>query len=411
MLGTKNLACLMPLTRAVSFGAAAVLAAGSAGAASTRAHDFQSVYVFTDARIGQGPFGPLATDKAGNLYGTTAFGGLIFGGSGNVYKVTPDGTQTVLYDFSGAKDGQGPLSGLIADSAGNLYGTTYQGGANGLGTIFKVAPDGTETLLHNFAGGANDGSTPLYGVLIRHKTGDIIGTASTGGPINYGVVYKLSASGTLQILHAFGGGLADGCNPESNVIEDKAGNLYGTTSGCGAHGYGTVFKLAPDGTEKLLYSFQRGTDGATPRSAPIADKAGNFYGTTQYGGAADAGTVYKLAPDGTETVLYAFQGLQDGWEPIGGVFLAANGNLYGTTFGGGTASGGDGLGVVFMVKPDGTEKVLHRFIGQTDGCSPLGALIRNTGAGDKGYLYGTTSNGVGRCSGSPDYGTIFKIQQ
>jgi uncharacterized repeat protein (TIGR03803 family) len=311
-------------------------------------------------------------------------------------------------DASGG--GFAPYAGLIFDAAGNLYGTTYAGGA-GDGVVFKLAPnpDGTwtETVLHSFAG--TDGGGPYAG-LIFDATGNLYGTTEGGGAGDYGVVYKLSpnpdGTWTESVLHSFTG--ADGWFPYAGLIFDSAGNLYGTTyygggTGCG-YGCGAVYKPAPnpDGTwtETVLHSFM-GTDGRNPYGGLISDASGNLYGTTQYGGAsAGYGVVFKLAPnvDGTwtETVLHNFMGT-DGYGPLAGLVFDAIGNLYGTAQGGGA----DGNGVVFKLVPnqDGawSESVLHTFSGT--GKNPEAPVIFDPA----GNLYGTAS------AGNNNYGLAFEI--
>ncbi|MGH9205494.1 MAG: choice-of-anchor tandem repeat GloVer-containing protein, partial [Acidimicrobiales bacterium] len=255
-------------------------------------------------------------DSSGNLYGTTFQGGVVGGctdglGCGTVFRLSPGGTETVLHAFTFSSEGYGPNGPLIADSSGNLYGTTYSDGASGNGVVFKLTPGGTYTVLHTFTGGS------------------------------------------------------DGANPAGDLIADSSGNLYGTTrgggasgSGCGGFGCGTVFKLSPGGTLTVLYSFTGGSDGEGPVGNLIADSKGNLYGTTLLGGGPGCGqfglgcgVVFKLSPSGTETVLHIFTGGSDGGAPFAGLIADSSGNLYGTTFQGGalTACNGVGCGVVFKL--------------------------------------------------------------
>jgi uncharacterized repeat protein (TIGR03803 family) len=237
-------------------------------------------------------------DKKGNLLGTTPYGGASAGGT--VFKVVPKGRETVLYSFAIGSDGNAPLAGLIKDKAGNLYGTTYEGGDTscyngyGCGTVFKLTPDGTETVLYAFQGGS-DGAVPQAS-LIMDEAGNLYGTTVRGGNISdcdrygCGTVFKLAPDGTETALHAFAGGPNDGANPVGDLIADKKGNLYGTTAEggrAGGDGAGIAFKLVPDGTETVLYSFCAQTDctdGGNPLAGLIKDKAGNLYGTGQLGG-------------------------------------------------------------------------------------------------------------------------------
>jgi uncharacterized repeat protein (TIGR03803 family) len=233
----------------------------------------------------------LIGDSAGNLYGTTESGGA--SGAGVVFKLNKTG-ETVLYSFTGGADGWSPVAGLIRDSAGNLYGTTFGGGArfgeSGSGVVFKLDTTGTETVLYSFTGGA-DGGSPAAG-LIRDSAGNLYGTTELGGVSGAGVVFKLDTTGTETVLHSFTG--PGGENPYAGLIADSAGNLYGTTYGGGASGSGVVFKLDTTGTETVLYSFTGGADGGSPVAGLIRDSAGNLYGTTYEGGTSDAGVVFKL---------------------------------------------------------------------------------------------------------------------
>ena len=290
----------------------------------------------SSATEGSGPLSGLIMDSAENFYGTTSAGGTY--DLGTVFKINPNGTEAILYAFAGGTtDGQFPLGRLVMDSAGNLYGTTALGGANDLGTVFKISAAGTETVLHSFAGRQQPN-----GRLIMDSAGDLYGTTTGGGANNGGTVFKISPNGTETILHAFAGGTTDGAEPEGGVIMDSAGNLYGTTAGGGAYDLGTVFKISPAGTETVLHSFVGGTtDGADPQAALIMDSAGNLYGTTVDGGANNDGTVFKISPAGTETVLRSFVGgATDGARPEAALVMDSAGNFYGTTQSGGTYHGG-----------------------------------------------------------------------
>jgi uncharacterized repeat protein (TIGR03803 family) len=273
-------------------------------------------------------------------------------GDGVVFKIAPDGTESVLYAFKGPAKGDGanPYGNLITDNAGNLYGTTLSGGIGcgpeGCGTVFKIAKDGTETVLHAFAGGASDGSAPYDGLMLD-KAGNLYGTTSEGGSNSAcnvgtpgcGTVFKLTPDGTETVLYAFcvNEPCYDGAYPYGGLIADNAGNLYGTTTTYGHpkyNGEGAVFKLARDGTETVLYSFGsaiNASDGEDPVAGVVADKAGNLYGTTISGGSKQGlGVVFKLAPQGTETVLHAFRGTKNGYLPWAGV-LIENGHLFGAS--------------------------------------------------------------------------------
>ena len=330
------------------------------------------------------PYAGLIADSQGNLYGTTSYGGA--SDVGVVFKLAPDGAYTILHSFT---DGGSPYAGLIADSQGNLYGTTIYGGVSGYGVVFKLAPDGAYTVLHNFT--VTDGVYPYAG-LIADSQGNLYGTTVYGGVPFYGVVFKLAPDGAYTVLHNFTGG-TEGGYPTASLLADSQGNLYGTTGGGGSD-YGVVFKLAPDGAYTVLHNFTV-TDGGGPTATLIADSQGNLYGTAGYGGASGYGVVFKLAPDGAYTVLHNFTGGTDGGYPPAGLIADSQGNLYGTTGYGGASD----AGVVFKLAPDGAYTVLHTFT-VTDGVYPPASLI----ADSQGNLYGTTSYG-----GVSGYGVVFKL--
>ena len=343
-------------------------------------------------------FGSLVRDSAGNLYGTAFAGGA--SNNGVVFKLD-DHTrkQTVLHSFTGSPtDGAAPAAGLIRDKAGNLYGTTTSGGTTGYGVVFKVDPSGMETVLYSFTGGA-DGANPQAG-LARDSAGNLYGTTSSGGTSGNGVGFTLDPTGKETVIYSFTGG-ANGALPYARLVRDLAGNLYGTTISGGTTGNGVVFKLDPTGNETVLYSFTGGTDGRAPVAGLVRDPAGNLYGTTTIGGDLSAfgglgcGVVFKLDSTGKETVLYSFTGGADGCQPFAGLVRDAAGNLYGATESGGNSN----FGVVFKLDITGKETVLHTFTGP-DGLQVDAGLVRDA----KGNLYGTT---VG--SGASGYGVVFKL--
>ena len=290
-------------------------------------------------------------------------------------------TESVLYSFSGTPDGAIPGAAPVFDSSGNLFSTTPSGGASGYGTVFMLTPSGSESIVYSFTGGS-DGSSP-YGGLISNGS-VFYGTTSTGGAYGYGTVFKLTPSGEIAILYSFHGG-ADGGTPLCTLVMDALGNLYGTTQ-AGGSGYGTVFEVTPSGTETVLHSFfPNGTDGYTPYGGLVFDN-GNLYGTTSAGGTSGHGTVFEVTTSGTETVIYSFAGGTDGAAPVASLIVAANNVLYGTT----TAGGSSNDGVVFSVTTSGTETVLHTFTGSSsDGAYGWGSLIFDS----EGNLFGTTSQG------------------
>lgn len=375
------------------------------------AKGYRVIYTFQNSQDGDDPHSGLIKDGQGNLYGTTFSGGNGgFNGDGTVYKLAPDGTKTILYSFTGGTDGNYP-GPLLIDGSGNLFGTTQQGGVDqgcnmsGCGVVFEVAPGGGETVLYTFNGG-NDGGNPIGGLLADGK-GGFYGTTAEGGANRDGTVFHVSSDGTETALHAFAGG-SDGISPEAGLIADKSGNMYSTTkyggTGCANPGCGTIFKITPNGTETVLYAFTGGADGANPISGLITDKAGNLYGTTEFGGNAGGcggsgcGTVFKLDSGGALTVLYTFTGGNDGGQPVASLVQDNTGNLYGTTL----FWGAEGYGVVFELAPNGKEHVLHSFTNGDDGAYPWSALLK---AG-KDRFVSTASGG-----GATDFGTVFAIKK
>ena len=302
------------------------------------------------------PLGGVVLDKAGNLYGTTTYGGEYDGeGYGTIYEIAKNGKETILYAFTGGTDGAYPeYVTPVFDKSGNLYGTTL-GGKYGVGNVFKFGGNGLTTL-YNFTG-MGDGGTPVCGVTLDPK-GNIYGVAAAGGAYGYGVLYEIKASGKFSVLYNFTGG-ADGSRPYSPPVF-KEGKLYGTTLEGGSCGYnygcGVIYKYTlakgkKAGKETVLHSFD-GTDGYYPMyGALVFDKESNIYGTTLDGGPTNLGNVYELAKDGTLTTLYNFDQQPDGMSPYGGVVLDTKGNIYTTAAFGGNNSGEYGAGTVIKVKP------------------------------------------------------------
>jgi uncharacterized repeat protein (TIGR03803 family) len=344
------------------------------------------------------PLAGLTIDKLGNLWGTTSQGG-DFGG-GTVFQVTPSGVEEVWYSFGGTPgDGNTPLAGLAIDPAGNLYGTTEYGGANLHGTVYEVSGYLTETVLYSF-GSLGDGVEPFAG-LTRDTKGSLYGTTFGGGAASCfcGTVFMVTPTGSETVLHSFSNS-PDGSEPFAGL--EANGGFYGTTAQGGSGtacsgGCGTIFNVTGNGKEKVLYSFKGDPDGSSPRGGLIRDKHGNLYGTTLYGGAYGKGTIFRITSTGVETVLYNFTGQADGGNPTGALVMDSAGNLYGVTGGGGDAS--CACGVVFKLGPSGAELVLHSFGVGTDGQYPNGIVMDK-----KGNLYGTTYLG-----GTLSYGTVFKL--
>jgi uncharacterized repeat protein (TIGR03803 family) len=288
-------------------------------------------------------------------------------------------SYSVLYNFAGPTgDGSFPRAGVTLDAAGNIYGTTYNGGASDKGAIFKLAPDGTETVLYSFGGA--DGANPSGAVVLLGSANTIYGTTESGGSANHGVLYRLTATGTYTKLHTF-----TNENPTGRLIRDKAGNLYGTTLDGGVNGYGTVFKYGIDKSFTVLHAFN-GTDGWGPWNGVISDASGNLFGVTAVGGPNDGhGTVYEIAADGTFSTLYSFKGGTDGYTLYGALALdPATGDLFGSTYQGGAY----GHGTVFKLTTAGILTTLYSFKGGKDGGGPWGDMVR-IGAN----LYSTASEG------------------
>jgi uncharacterized repeat protein (TIGR03803 family) len=350
------------------------------------------VYGFAGGVGGSAPQAGVIMDSSGNLYGTATNGGT--GGDGVVYKLSNTQQETVLFGFPGGVDGSDPLSGLARDPSGNFYGTTVAGGASGKGLVYKIS-SGRETVLYNFSGQA-DGSQPYAGVILD-SSNNAYGTTPHGGQFGYGVVYEVSPTGQETVLYNFTG-WGDGAEPYSGLSRDSAGNFYGTTLYGGFFGHGVVYKLSPTGQETVLYSFFGGEDGNMPYSGVILDSGSNVYGTTEEGGEFGEGAVYKVTPGGQEFVLYNFTGGSDGDFPQSGLVRDSSGNLYGTTHYGGKA----GWGVVFKLTSSGKETVLHSFTGGTDGGEPFGNLLLDS----SNNIYGTTIVG-----GTADSGVLYKLAQ
>lgn len=372
-----------------------------------------------DGTDGNAPYiGVQGTD--GNLYGTTTRGGANKLNAGTVFRVTPGGTLTSLYSFCGqhaCADGALPLPGPVLGTDGNFYGTTFTDGDNQNGTVFKMTPTGTLTVLYNFCSqpGCADGSSPSAG-LVQGSDGAFYGTTD-GGASNKGTVFRITAGGTLTVLHSFDG--TDGATPNGVLIQGTDGSFYGitlyggATTACGGFflGCGTIFKITSGGTLTVLHSFQ-GNDGNRPTGGLIQGADGNFYGTTNEGGLSSAypyccGTVFKITPGGTLTTLHSFDST-DGSYPTASLIQATDGNFYSTTVAGGDLScdsSGVGCGTIFKMTPSGALTTLHSF-DSIDGSDPAGGLVQAT----SGTLYGTTASGGTShgCYFSP-CGTIFSL--
>jgi uncharacterized protein (TIGR03437 family) len=417
--------------------ACAVVLLCAAAAIASHAQVLTTLVNFNGTNGNAPSFGALIQGKDGNFYGTAQFGGGYPAGtvgSGTVFKVTPAGTLTVLHTFGMTPtDGVSPQSGLIQASDGNFYGTTEAGGQGvGAGTIYKITPDGTYSTLYNFCpqSGCPDGDGP-YGPLLQASDGNLYGTTWYGGNFRYGVIFKITLAGRLTPLYSFcsvttNGFCGDGANPLGGLMQASDGNLYGSTSLGGPLNTGTIFKLTLGGTFTSMHSFsyahggvqQPGfglvtNNGMAAGSQLVQGADGNLYGTTVEGGVNQYGQVFKMALDGTFTTVYSFSCCQaGGMGAPNGLILAADGNFYGTTARGGTSlyPQDDGNGAIFKMTSQGTVTTLHIF-GISDGQVPVAALVQ----GSDGNLYGTTY-GEGPYPGQyiPDgggntQGTVFKL--
>jgi len=361
----------------------------SLGSAEARGERVLHSFTDTDGVL---PSSGLVVDANGNMYGTTSFGGPR--NAGTVFRVAPNGDERILYSFLGGSDGVDPTGGVVMDAKGNLYGTTNSGGAHNAGTVFKLTPRGKKTVLYSFGGYAGDGHYPESSLILDTK-GNLYGTTDNGGVADSGTVFKVTPKGTEAVLYSFMGG-SDGYLPQGGVIMDANGNLYGTTGLGGEGNLGMVFKLAPGGEKTVLHSFTGDGDANNPAASLIMDDGGNLYGTGQLGGSKGVGAVFKLTADGKESVLYSFAGGNDGINPACSLITDAGGNLYGTT----AAGGPNGSGIVFRLTAAGKEKVLYAFTGGNDGAGPQYGLIMDA----RSSLYGTTGYG-----GKAQDGVVFKL--
>jgi len=377
-----------------------ILALGVVATRPAQAQTYMKLYDFMRGMDGGVPIAGVVRDSAGNLYGTTGEGGDLScnspSGCGTVFKIDKTGKETVLYAFTGGTDGASPYGGLVL-AGGYLYGTTFWGGASGAGVVYKLPTSGSgETVLYSFKGGA-DGGHPYAGV-IRDTLGNLYGT-TVGGGSGSGVVFKLDTTNTESVLYSFAGYPTDGAYPQAGLVRDTTGNLYGATVYGGAFGDGVVFRVNTSNTETVVYAFTGGVDGGNPY-APLVLNAGSLNGTAQMGGSFacildGCGVVFKVPALKKETVLHSFTGGADGNAPVSGLVRDSSSSLYGTTPSGGAAN----AGVIFKLDTTNTLTVLHSFSG-ADGGTPSGVLVRDSA----GNLYGTTQSG-----GAFGYGVVYML--
>lgn len=307
----------------------------------TKSGAFSIVYNFAGVADGEGLNGNVSFDAAGNMYGTAQYGGA--DNYGSVWKRTPAGAVTVLHAFTGGADGASPYGGVALDGIGNMYGTSSNG-ALGSGTVWKIDSFGTFSVLHAFTGladGANPGAGPTL-----DANGNLFGTcyagASIAGAYPQGCLWKVSNAGVFSVVHTFTGGV-DGADPFASPTFDANGNMFGTTGYGGANFDGTLWKVDTNGVFSVVHTFSGTSDGSIPGSTVTFDPSGNMFGTASSGGANSFGTVWEITNKGVFTVLKNFNG-GDGDTPEGTPLLDANGNLFGTT-----VSGGNGVGTIYEI--------------------------------------------------------------
>ena len=352
------------------------------------ASPFRRLHVF--ARDGALPSGPLLEGADGFLYGTTALDGTRAGG-GTLYRLAADGSATILHTFrGGADDGATPQGALVQAADGSLVGTTLSGGAHELGTVWRCRLDGACAVLHAFSGTDGDGANPMAG-LVRARDGNLYGTTAAGGA-GHGTVFRVTPEGRTTIVHAFLADAADAGNiPQAELVQGRDGALYGTTAVDGRGGGGVAFRLTLAGEYAVLHDFANDAQGRGP-SALVQASDGNFYGTTHGGGAHAWGTVFRMTPEGVVTTLHDFDlDGAGGVDPRAPLVDGGDGYLYGTTARGGRAvraCGGAGCGTVYRMTLAGALGVVHSFDDSRPGNTPTAGLVRTRG----GHLAGTTSD-------------------
>ena len=363
--------------------------------------------------IGAYPIGALVQGTDGNLYGPGFYGGLFQKSTGltlgTLFRLSPAGTLSLIHDFHFAEGSQ--PTGLVLETNGNLYGTTASGGANpcgtggGCGTVFAFTSGGTLKTLYSFSSTGVEGVDPVGGLTIGPDGSTLYGTAQQGGTPGCGTIFKITPTGTPTVLHTFD--CNDGAYPIAPLVLGTNGNLYGTTqagglSGTGSAGAGTVFEITSGGTFTTIHNFNF-ADGAVPMGALEQAADGNFYGVTYQGGSHSEGTFFVISPGGrTFQTLYNFTGGSDGGTPGTGLVLGADGNFYGTTSG----SGQNGMyGTVFKITPAGFPTTLHTFDGTDGGNFPT--LMQHT----NGTFYGTTRQfgANNNCPPVNGCGTVFSL--
>ena len=402
--GTNTISFLFYL-----FLAGALLCAATTIRASAQTYTVLDSFNFSN---GGNPYAPLVQANDGNLYGTTSVGGTF--GYGVIFKLTPSGALNVFFKLcylSNCADGWAPVSGLVQATDGNLYGTTQFGGlinsscGYGCGTIFKITPAGVLTTLHSFAYRA-DGS-PSLGGLVQGTDGNFYGTAKAGGSGKQGTIFRITPSGAFTVLHTFTGASDDGADPLSPPVQASDGNFYGVTYFGGSGGNGTIYKITPAGTFTVINNLGNFGDERYPVGGLVQAPSGELYGTTFWGGNEGLGTVLEVTLGGTLTELYSFCAAvdcADGFDPMSVLTLGSDGNFYGVTELGGAACLQPGCGTIFKMTPAGALTTLYNFCSQSgcsDGWQPQNqAPIQAT----NGIFYGAVLLG-----GSPGFGAVYSL--
>jgi uncharacterized repeat protein (TIGR03803 family) len=361
---------------------------------------FTNLYSFTGASDGGTPYAGLVLGNDGYFYGTTSYGGT--NNYGTVFKISPNGALTSLYSFTSGYDGAYPVAGLVLGSDGNFYGTTAGHGPYfNPCAIFKISPNGALTTLYSYVSSPPYDENPSQ--LAQGSDSCFYGTTESGGANGFGTVFKISPNGALTDLYSFSNSLGK----INGLVQGCDGYFYGTTSGGGntnlnsGFGLGMVFKLTTDGILTGLYSFSGTNDGEFPVAGLVQGSDGYFYGTTGQGGTNNYGTVFKINTNGALTSLYSFTGNSDGKNPGGGLVQGRDGCFYGATQDGGT----NNYGTVFKISTNGALTSLYSFTGGKDGGTPYYAGLVQ---GRDGSFYGTTLYG-GVQNGSSGFGTVFRL--
>jgi uncharacterized repeat protein (TIGR03803 family) len=348
-------------------------------------------------------YASLVQGPNGLFYGTTFQGGS--NDSGVVFEVASNGTMSALYSFTNGTDGGYPEAGLVLANDGNFYGTTYEGGTNGAGALFKITPSGGFTPLYSFTtinktGENQDGAYPAAS-LIQASDGNLYGTTSTGGTNGSGTLFKVSLGGSFSLVYAFSalefsGDNSEGAVPQAALVQGADGNFYGTANSGGSNGFGAVFEyLVSQSKMSPLYSFRGAGDGAKPVAALVQGTNGNFYGTASEGGTNTYGSLFEITSGGAFIPLYSFTDGKDGANPVAPLVQGADGNFYGTCTG-----PQNGFGTVFEMTTNGSVTTVYAFTGENDGAYPESGLVQ---AGD-GTFFGTTASG-----GTNNQGTVYSI--